>query len=311
MALRRVKVALRSIESELPAQTGGMQDVSADTVQPTSREELESLLKTVQWPVHKASLAPATHGLVIVRAQFGLAGRRMQPPTVSLNSKRMPRLTRLLFGYLRHVMPHAAASSATVAFHRHAKLHADTMNLGPSWATAMGAESGGDLWVCDGMGQDGLLLPTSHRFCEFNSQYGHKTLPFTGPRFYVSFYTHRTARRATRACRAKLERAGVPFPSVQELAAWKHQQDRLPSPQARLVAAKAAWDRHLRAHPDHFVSRKILKAGRASWVCRYCGRFGAAAAGRPKAFCDGTCRQAYWRKQAGSRALGAKKNKSW
>ena len=202
----------------------------------------------------------------------------------------MPRLTRLFFGYLRHVMPHATASSATVAFHRHAKLHADTMNLGPSGATALGAETGGDLWICDGMGQDGFLLPTRGRFCEFSSQYGHRTLPFTGPRFYVSFYTHRTARRASRACRAKLKRVGVPFPSQSELGTWRLQNARLPTLRARLASAAAAWNRHLRTHPEHKVGRKRLKAKSATWVCRSCGKFGAIGHGQGrKQFCDRVC----------------------
>ena len=86
IAPRRVMVALRGGAAELPTETGGVQDVLADTVQPTSCEDLESLVKTVRWPVLKSSLAPATQGLLVVRAQFGLAGRRMQPPTMNLTA---------------------------------------------------------------------------------------------------------------------------------------------------------------------------------------------------------------------------------
>ena len=274
---------------------GKLEDAIDSARVPETRAQLLALLKSVSWPVIDASQAPATKGHRIVRAQFGLAGRRMQKPTLSLCTKKLPMLTRLLFGFLKHVMPHASASSATVAFHRHARLHADTMNLGPSWATALAATSGGDLWICDGTNQGGQVLRTSERFCEFNSQYGHRTLPFTGPRFYVSFYTHRSARRASRALRQRLLKHSVPFPSHMELKAWKLQSERLPTARARLRTAQNAWRRHLRTHPEHRITWKRVHWVKGSWVCRHCGKFGVAARGRNKKFCSHACRSAAWR----------------
>jgi hypothetical protein len=151
-----------------------------------------TLAQGLSLPVDNNPKAAALKGVVALKLQLGLAGRWMEPPCISEDSQRQPELTRFLFAWLREDCPEAVATSCTVAFNRLAPLHCDR-NLGPSYLTAVGAFTGGGLWVADG--RRGRVLRTNGRWNTFSAAVPHRTLPFSGCRGYVTFYCDRSASR--------------------------------------------------------------------------------------------------------------------
>merc|ERR1719277_2072190 len=68
---------------------------------------------------------------------------------VSLASRRHPWLTRLLVGALRAESPDFPFTSIQLNYNYASRPHVDKNNLGTSYIVALGAHSGGDVWVHD------------------------------------------------------------------------------------------------------------------------------------------------------------------
>jgi hypothetical protein len=276
----------------LPRFSAGLEDVAVGPPNPLTREQVDGLIQQVSFPIIRHSVAPALQGSVVVRAQFGLASCRMLAPAVSKDNRRSPHLARCLCAYLRNAAPHATVSSLTVAFHRRAPLHIDDMNIGPSWATALGCTSGGNLWVATTGLECGTVLPTASRLCEFFASLAHQPLAFSGPRYYISFYTHRAVSRISEDVRAELLRLGVPLPSAELVAQQNQQVQQLPRLQERHRVGAVAWHAHIE---KQFYEGAAKDAGHfaenGSWVCRGCRTFDIMKGGRPRMFCSQRCKE--------------------
>jgi hypothetical protein len=276
----------------LPRFTAGLKDVAVSTPNPLTREQVDDLIQQVSFPIVRQPVAPALQGSVVVRAQFGLASCRMLAPKVSQDTRRSPHIARCLFAYLRNAAPHATVSSLTVAFHRRAPLHIDHMNIGPSWATALGCTSGGNLWVATPGVESGTVLPTASRLCEFGASVAHQPLAFSGPRYYISFYTHRSVQRISEDVRTELMRLGVPLPSPELMAQQHLQVQELPRLQVRHRVGAVAWQAHVKKHPCEDAAYDLGHfAQNGSWVCRGCRKFDIMKGGRPRLFCSVRCKE--------------------
>ena len=258
-----------------------------------------TVLRDVSMPIAKNCLAPALKGGAVVRCQLGMSCQWSTFPGVSVDSRRMPNLTQAVFGWLRARFPHAVCTSVTVAWHRMAPLHLDGMNIGLSHLTAIGAFSGGGLWVASG-GDGTTLEMTSGEEAGgtlawhiFNPLLPHLTLPFEGDRAYLSFYTHQSVSRLKAPARRELLSLGIPLPSTEQVRDMQREREslnRLCGPQERMRQATALVRRLGLAD---IRSKGMHKS--CSWVCRHCGRFGRHVKGQPRRFCNATHQTRYKR----------------
>ena len=111
-------------------------------------------------------------------------------------STRMPECTKAVFGWLTRVKPQATCTSVVFAWNMVAPMHADWLNVGPTWLTAVGEFTRGGLWVsAGGANQTGrVLLLAGQQWQTFDSLWPHCGLPFKGERCYscirVCFLKH-------------------------------------------------------------------------------------------------------------------------
>ena len=228
-----------------PKYTAGLADLPDDTPVPGTLEALSALVQRMSYAIVDSPLAPALQGSSVVRGQYGLASRRMLPPSLSLDSKRSPNFTKALFGYLSRCFPYAVASSCTVAWHRRAPLHIDGSNIGLSYVAALHCLSGGDLWTAHPFGDHGLVLRATAELCEFDSLQLHTTLPFEGSRCYVSYYCHKSAARVPALLRNSLLQLRVPLPTQAECGAMQLALKRQPALSKRKADGFKQWERYL------------------------------------------------------------------
>ena len=276
-----------------PRYTAGLVDLPDDTPAPETLLALGEIVQRMSFAIVPAPLAPALQGCRVVRGQFGLSSRRMLPPALSADSQRAPNFTKALFEFFRHHFPKAAASSCTVAFHRLAPLHIDCANMGLSYAAALGSTAGGNLWVAQPSAAQGLTANVTKDLCEFDALVMHTTLPFEGPRYYISFYCHRAAVRTSDALRSKLIELSVPLPSFMECITMLMAAKQRPPLHQRRADGMAQWAAYLRvltpSERNAAVASQQRKGG--SWVCMRCHAFGplASRGGNPRNYCSRAC----------------------
>ena len=280
--------------------TRGLADLPDGTAAPDSLKALDALIQQMSFAVVSAPLAPALQGARVVRGQYGLASRRMLLPSLSRDTQRSPNFTKALFQYLTQCFPGARATSCTIAFHRSAALHTDKANIGPSYAVAMKSSSGGQLWVAQPFAVHGTVLRVTEQLCEFDPLELHTTLPFEGPRYYISYYSHRAATRVKCALRRRLMSLSVPLPSVRECAAMRRATKKRPALCHRRADGFKQWAAYLRTLSPK--QRRATKASQSrmggSWVCKSCRCFGPLLidGGRPRHFCSRSCEHKYYRR---------------
>ena len=279
--------------------TAGLRDLPDGTAAPNTLEELDALVQRMSFAVISTPLAPALQGGRVVRGQYGLASRRMLTPSLSRDTRRSPNFAKALFHYLSLCFPRARVSSCTIAFHRHAPLHADRANIGPSYAVALRGLSGGHLWFAPPFALHGATLRVTEQLCEFDSLVMHTTLPYDGPRYYISFYCHRAVGRITRLVRRRLLDLCVPLPSVFECANMlRAAQQRPPLCQRRSDGFKQ-WAAYLNTLPreQRAATATAQKRKGGSWVCNNCHKFGplGPSGGRQRLFCSRACEASTYR----------------
>mmetsp|Transcript_43424 Transcript_43424/g.128464 ORF Transcript_43424/g.128464 Transcript_43424/m.128464 type:complete len:419 (+) Transcript_43424:39-1295(+) len=143
-----------------------------------------------------------------------------------------PWLTRLLSEFVHERRPDFPFTSIQVNKDYASRPHVDKNNLGSSLIIGLGSYEGGETWVQDDDGDDELELgediisPHHYRkgrsyqgrranirdeLCEFDGNRLHYTLPFTGERFSLVFFTCDRYHQASPEVREKLTAAGFRF----------------------------------------------------------------------------------------------------
>ena len=287
--------------------TTGLLDLPDGTPAPITLEGIDALVQQMSFAVVSSPLAPALQGASVVRGQYGLASRRMQTPSLSRDTRRSPNFAKALFQFLSHCFPKARVSSCTVAFHRAAPLHADAANIGPSYAVALNSSSGGQLWVAPPFALHGATLRVTEQLCEFDSLVMHTTLPYSGPRYYISFYCHRAVGRITAHVRRRLMELRVPLPSRGEGITMLHAAQQKPPLRQRRADGLRQWAAYLGTLPPEQRSATVTSQKRkgGSWICKFCREFGPLTldGGRRRLFCSRACEAKHYRSQPSKRKL--------
>jgi hypothetical protein len=99
-------------------------------------------------------------------------------------------LCKVLNRWARSVHPDFTYTSIQVNKTTRFEMHVDRNNLGPSLFIAIGDFQGGGLWV-DGIG----TINAKYKWCIFNGNHGHMTLPFKGTRYSFVFFTQSSYRQ--------------------------------------------------------------------------------------------------------------------
>ena len=113
------------------------------------------------------------------------------------------------------------------------RLHVGRYNLGPSYLTALGDFTGGELWLEGPTGQIPVLLPervgptykkgqtyyghalkTRHKWLRFDGRRLHGTMPFEGERYSFIFYSCCRADQVEPEIRDQLQAVGFPLPNA-------------------------------------------------------------------------------------------------
>lgn len=277
------------------------------TAAPGTLEELDALVQQMSFAVVSKPLAPALQGGRVVRGQYGLASRRMLPPSVSRDTQRSPNFAKALFQFLSHCFPRARVSSCTVAFHRSAPLHADAANIGSSYAVAVNSSSGGQLWIAPQFALHGAILRVTEQLCEFDALLMHTTLPYDGSRYYISFYCHRAVRRIAAPVRRRLLDLHVPLPSGRECISMLHAKQQKPPLCQRRADGFRQWAAYLGTLPpeQRRATKTSQKRKGGSWICQGCHEFGPLTHkdGRPRLYCSRACEAKQYRSRLAKHKL--------
>ena len=124
-------------------------------------------------------------------------------------------------------------------------LHVDDYNSGPSYIVGLGTYAGGELWTLEHG-----PLDCHHSFCHYDGTEPHATLPFTGERYTLVFFTHQTHPRLGDADRSYLESLGFPLPKPTELLrrrqkkGFAHGTSFEAPKRVKTAAGQAAFDAH-------------------------------------------------------------------
>jgi hypothetical protein len=146
----------------------------------------------------------------------------------------------------RHFLPSSFKFTSIQLNHNFASaLHVDDYNSGPSYIVGLGGYEGGELWTLEHG-----PLDCHHRFCHYDGTEPHATLPFTGERYTLVFFTHQTHPRLGDADRAYLESLGFPLPKPTELLrrrqkkGFAHGTSFEAPKRVKTAAGQAAFDAH-------------------------------------------------------------------
>lgn len=161
---------------------------------------------------------------------------------VAVNKKtaRHAPLARVLTALARRHAPDFRFTSIQVNKNNQTPLHVDRNNLGESAIVGLGDYRGGEVWVAG----DGIH-DCRNRFCFFDGNEAHGTMPFEGTRYTIVYFTQSSFQKASRASLASLRRLGFSLPPT-GLRAPRRKRYRLSS--VRLDAARADFERAVRAH---------------------------------------------------------------
>ena len=163
-------------------------------------------------------------------------------PDVAVTKKtaRHAALVRVLTALARRHAPDFRFTSIQVNKNNQTPLHVDRNNLGESAIVGLGDYRGGEVWVAG----DGLH-DCRNRFCFFDGNEPHGTMPFEGTRYTIVYFTQSSFQKASRASLASLRRLGFALPPT-GLRAPRRKRYR--STSVRLDAARADFERAVRSH---------------------------------------------------------------
>ena len=214
-----------------------------------SFERTYTLLKAVEVPrTHSREniTLPEDEASGVRSACVGLVGARSHGVVASQFARSRPSLTRELVRFGRHFLPSSFKFTSIQLNHNFASaLHVDDYNSGPSYIVGLGTYEGGELWTLEHG-----PLNCHHSFCHYDGTEPHATLPFTGERYTLVFFTHQTHPRLGDADRAYLEGLGFPLPKPTELLrrrqkkGFAHGTSFEAPKRVKTAAGQAAFDAH-------------------------------------------------------------------
>ena len=226
-------------------------------------------LECVKIPCNPSRLNVKTHKSARVRGMcLGCVNARGGGIIASSHTRKMPRLAKLLVEFGRRSLPaDFTFTSIQVNKNYMSAMHVDKSNLGDSYIVGLGEYEGGDLWVHrqkyrllqnaidehddSRMTRAGWELPwhavtgdvervsVRRQWRRFDGNMPHCTLPYSGTRYTLIFYTQQSYALMEPATRQYLEaELGFPVPKAGLVKpAYPRQIDRLKA----AVAAFAAW----------------------------------------------------------------------
>mmetsp|Transcript_43885 Transcript_43885/g.103793 ORF Transcript_43885/g.103793 Transcript_43885/m.103793 type:complete len:552 (-) Transcript_43885:78-1733(-) len=184
----------------------------------------------ITWSTTRGNVIPegkaGVYGMLL--GLFSFAGR-IGVTTATTNH---PWLTRLVIGFCTNLRKGFQFTSVQVNKNYASRLHVDANNVGKSLIYGLGNYSGGELWVEDGEGEEGMFLaePVRSRFgyragemyagtlhdvrgqmVEFDGNRLHCTQNYEGERYTLVFYTNDQYLAATDEVRHGLAEAGFDF----------------------------------------------------------------------------------------------------
>jgi hypothetical protein len=163
-----------------------------------------SLIKIDADNRHNTRHYPSQKQMGLSLGCVGYAGKTM----MSAHTRILPNTTRLLVAWgLKHLPEGFDFTSITLNRNYEAALHVDKNNVGPSSIVGLGNYSGGELWV-NGSG----ALDVKRKWRTFDGCSFHATLPFTGTRYTVIYFTARSWPGINGVDRSSMESLGFHFP---------------------------------------------------------------------------------------------------
>lgn len=176
---------------------------------------------------------------------YGVVWARARGPCVSAQTIRNPEVVKMLTKLARDALPAVTFSSIQVNKSYAAALHLDANNEGESHIVGVGDFEGGELWVHRQVYSDvpweprvggvAETLDVRSSFATFDGNMPHCTLPFTGTRYSIIYYTNTGHMQLPDEERDRLLALGFPLPeklaesesSNQAALAYPKRADRL------------------------------------------------------------------------------------
>lgn len=202
---------------------------------PSSSEVLAALQAVGKFPVEKRrsvrkSATDKKEGFVL-----GYVLNYMTGWCASRMTCRYPGLAKLLCRYMRSHDPKFKFTSIMVNKGTSA-LHVDSINCGPSYIVSLGKHTGGELWQYADA-KAGQVLKIKDKFTLTNGLLPHMTLPYSGERFSLVFYSNKGERKMPKPEQANfLKRLGFNSPKQRGACSDPARSDLLPAAAVQLKA---------------------------------------------------------------------------
>jgi len=127
-----------------------------------------------------------------------------------------PEPVRALVAYARRYIPEFRFSTIQINKNNRTALHVDRNNMGPSAIIGLGDYAGGEVWI-SGRG----AVNCKNRFVFFDGNEPHATLPFTGTRYTLVFFTTQRYAHLAREHVPIIRGLGFPLPPMGKRAPTK------------------------------------------------------------------------------------------
>lgn len=210
-------------------------------------------LKAIDVPktMARANIMPESEEKDGIRsACVGVVAARSHGILASDFARRRPGLTRELVRFGVAHLPKGFKFTSIQLNHNFAsELHVDDFNSGSSYIVGLGSYKGGALWTLEHG-----PLECKHTFVNYDGTEPHATLPFTGDRYTLIFFSHQTHPKLKDEDREYLLGLGFPLPSPTQnlrnrvgrfgFSSGKNLSYEAPK-RVKTAAGRAAFDAHL------------------------------------------------------------------
>jgi hypothetical protein len=181
-------------------------------------KKIERLLDSIKFPVNitRENVKQKKDTKVLGMA-VGVVQIRFRSETqLSRYTHENPELVRQLVEFAKEKIPGFKFTTIQINKNNQTALHVDRNNLGPSAMIGLGDYQGGQVWIADKG-----VTSCKNKFCFFDGNEPHGTLPFRGTRYTLVYFTQQRYPYLEKSHRGLARCIGFPMPPTGKRAPVK------------------------------------------------------------------------------------------
>ena len=173
-------------------------------------DDVLKLLNKIEFPVNKtrANVKRTSRTKVLGMAVGVVQVRFRDYARLSKYTRDHPHIVKALVDFAKQTIPNFRFTTIQINKNNQTALHVDRNNLGPSAMIGLGNYEGGEIWIAD----EGIKS-FKNKFCFFDGNEPHGTMPFTGTRYTLVYFTQQRYKHLLDVDKPLLKCIDFPTPS--------------------------------------------------------------------------------------------------